>query len=96
MQGYIGHSPFHSGSVALFLNLSTFHVSLQFHVVFDDEFSTVTFMREGTIPPNWTDPVQRSLQIDELDNIDLKDTWFSTDFEECPRRTPTPVPRVAP
>ena len=49
---YIGHSTFHAGSVALVLNPATGHVSPQFHVVFDDEFSTVPFMREVTIPPN--------------------------------------------
>ena len=42
---YIGHSPFHAGSVALVLNPETGHVSPQFHVVFDDEFSTVPFIR---------------------------------------------------
>jgi len=38
---YLGNSPCHAGSVALVLNLCTGHVSPQFHVVFDDEFSTI-------------------------------------------------------
>ena len=38
---YLGHSPFHAGSVALVLNPTTGHVSPQFYVVFDDNFSTV-------------------------------------------------------
>ena len=38
---YLGHSPFHAGSVALVFNPSTGRVSPQYHVVFDDEFSTV-------------------------------------------------------
>ena len=38
---YLGHSHRHSQSIALVLNLKTGHVSPQFHVVFDDEFSTV-------------------------------------------------------
>ena len=42
---YLGHSPFHSGSVALVLNPATGHVSPQFDVVFDDEFSAVPFMK---------------------------------------------------
>ena len=47
---YLGHSEFYSRSVALVLNPATDHVSPQFHMVFDDEFSTVTFIREGKIP----------------------------------------------
>ena len=53
------HSPFNSISVALVLNPETGHVSYQFNLVFDNDFSTVPFMREGTIPPNWIDLVQR-------------------------------------
>ena len=54
---YLGHSPFHAGSVAMVLYLGTGHVSPQLHVGFDDEFSTFQLMREGTISPNWTDLV---------------------------------------
>ena len=57
---YLDNSPFHVGSVALVLKSATGHFSTNFHVVFDDEFSTVPFMREGKIPPNWTDLVQCS------------------------------------
>ena len=46
---YLGHSPFHAGLVSLILNPETGYVSPQFYVVFDDEFSTVPFMREGII-----------------------------------------------
>ena len=35
---YLGHSPFHAGSVALVFNLTTGHVSPQYHVVFDNDF----------------------------------------------------------
>ena len=35
---YVGHSPSHTGSVALVLHPSTGHISPQFHVVFDDDF----------------------------------------------------------
>ena len=75
-------------SVALVLNPGTGHVSHQFHVVFDDDYSTVTFMREFKIPPNWTDLVQRISQSFEPDHIYLKDTWFTTDIEKYPRETP--------
>jgi hypothetical protein len=52
---YLGHTPFHAGSVALVLNPSTGRVSPQFHVVFDDEFSTVEYMAARTVPANWPD-----------------------------------------
>ena len=50
---YLGHSPMHAGSVALVLNPKTGYVSPKFHVVFDDTFSTVSHMRDETIPPTW-------------------------------------------
>ena len=56
-------------------------------MVFDDEFSTVKLMREGTIITNWTDLVQLISQSGAPDNIDLKDTWFNTDIEEDTRKT---------
>ena len=57
---YVGHSPHHSGSVALVLNPKTGLISPQFHVVFDDDFSTVPHLRSGTVPPNWAELVQNS------------------------------------
>ena len=65
-------------------------------MVFGGEFSTVAFMREGTIPPNWTDIVQCSSQSGAPDNIDLKDTWFIRYVEGYPVETPIHDPRVAP
>jgi len=44
---YVGHSPLHAGSVVLILNPRTGHVSTQFHVVFDDHFTTVPFMKKN-------------------------------------------------
>ncbi len=39
---HLGWSPLHASSVPLVLNLTTGHVSPQFHVVFDDWFTTVS------------------------------------------------------
>ena len=78
---YLGNSPFHPGSIALVLNPATGHVSPQFHVAFDDDFFKVTLIREGTVPPNWTDLVQCSSQISATENIYDRDTWFTTDLE---------------
>ena len=49
---YLGTSPFHAGSVGLVLKPETAHVSPQFYAVFDDKFSIVLFLREGTITLN--------------------------------------------
>jgi hypothetical protein len=57
---YVGHSPSHAGSVALVLNPRTGHVSPQFHVVFDDFFSTVPYMAKGEVPPHWASLVETS------------------------------------
>ena len=51
---YLVHSPSHAVSAALVLNPETGHVSPQFHVVFDDKFSTAPFIKEGTIIKNCT------------------------------------------
>ena len=64
-------------------------------MVFDDEFSTFLFMRQSIIPPNWTDIVKHSSWSGVPENIDLKDTWLATYFEEDPRETPTHSPGVA-
>eukprot|EP00957_Ditylum_brightwellii_P141676 10793520-Ditylum_brightwellii.AAC.2 len=49
---YLGHSPVHAGNVALALNLQTVHVSPQYHVGFDDEFTTVPYLQSDEEPPN--------------------------------------------
>ena len=49
---YVGHSPIHAGSVALVLNPKTGLISPQFHVVCDDNFSTVPHLCVGTVPQN--------------------------------------------
>ena len=65
-------------------------------MVFDDEFSTVPFMREGTIPPNWTDLVQCGSQSGAPENIEPNDTWLNPYIQEYPSKNPTHLPRVTP
>jgi hypothetical protein len=50
---YLGHSPVHAKSVALVLNLSTGLVSPQFHVKFDDHFSSLKDT-PPTVSERWT------------------------------------------
>ena len=58
-------------------------------MVFDDEFSTVPFMREGTIPTNWTDLVQLRSQSCTPYSICINDACFTSDIEEYPSETPS-------
>ena len=71
---YLGHSPAHAGSVALVMNPKTGLVSPQFHVVFDDTFSTVPHICAGTIPPNWDQLVRNSSELVTDENYDLSRT----------------------
>ncbi|KAL7461231.1 hypothetical protein ACHAXS_001651, partial [Conticribra weissflogii] len=75
---YVGHSPVHAGSVALILNPTTGHISPQFHVVFNDTFSTVPHMREETVPPHWAELIWNSAELATDENFDLAQTWFQT------------------
>jgi hypothetical protein len=60
---YFGCSPSHASNVALILNPRTGHVSPQFHVVFDDEFTTVPYLCTSMVPPHWADLVRSSATI---------------------------------
>ena len=74
---YLGHSPFHARSVALVWNPNTGRVSPQYHVVFDDDFSTVTFMETGKIPTNWEDLVKYSSERATTKYVTFSDTWLN-------------------
>lgn len=79
---YVGHSPCHAGNVDLVLNPATGHVSLQFHVVFDDNFTTVPYMRNGTIPPHWALLVKVSSQLSTDEDFSIAETWFEKENQE--------------
>jgi hypothetical protein len=76
---YIGHSPAHAGLVAMVLNPWTGHVSPQYHVVFDDLFTTVSFMEKSKLPPNWANLVEKSCEKDTNEHYDLAKTWLFPD-----------------
>ena len=59
---YFGQSTVHANSVALVMNPKTGHVSPQFHLVFDDEFTTISHKRNVTVTSNWYDLVDQSLE----------------------------------
>ena len=72
---YLGHSPFHAGSVALLLNTITGNIFPQYHVVFDDTFSTVEHMRKGTVPGNWKNLVEDHLELATQEKFILAKEW---------------------
>jgi len=74
---YVGHSPLHAGSVAMVLNPSTGHVSPQFHVVFDDDFKTVPFLRSGIEPPMWKQLVKDKSEMVTEEAYNLASMWLT-------------------
>ena len=74
---YLGHSPFHVRSVTLVCNPNTGQVSPHYHVVFDNDFSTVPFMETGTIPTDWEDIVKYSSERATTKDVTLADTWLN-------------------
>ena len=49
----VGYSPVHSSDVPLVLNLQTGSISPQYHIVFDDLFSTVQSLSVSEEPPTF-------------------------------------------
>ena len=68
---YLGHSPFHIGSVALVLNNITGNVSPQYHVIFDNTFSTLEHMRKGTVLGNCKNLVEDHSELATQENFNL-------------------------
>jgi hypothetical protein len=71
---YVGQSPSHASNVALILNPRTGHISPQFHVVFDDDFTTVEYLCKMTVPPHWAELVCSSAEI-QLHTEHQANTW---------------------
>ena len=78
----LGRSPFHASNIALVLNPKTGLVSPQFHVAFDDDFTTVPHLRKGTVPKNWELLVQNSRERSTNEFYDLTKTWFQATPDE--------------
>jgi hypothetical protein len=73
---YVGRSPSHASNVALILNPRTGHVSPQFHVVYDDDFTTVPYLRSAEAPPHWAELVATSSHL-EVHTERQVGTWQS-------------------
>ena len=62
------------------LNPSSGHVSPQYHVVFDDDFSLIPSLRTSTVPSNWADLVARSTESVTSDDVDSSKLWFEQNY----------------
>ena len=79
----MGFSKMHSTQVGLVLNLLTGSISPQFHVVFDDMFSTVTSSTSAD-PEVWIRLVTSrnsriQVMLDQEDDPELDDEWLTAD-----------------
>ncbi len=52
------------------------HVPPQFHVIFDDDFTTVPYLRSSQVPPFWADLVRASTKLHVYTKRQV-DTWQS-------------------
>ena len=73
---YLGRYPAHAANVALVLYPKTGLVSPQFHIVFDDDFTTVPYLQKGAFPPNWNKLGIGSQEKSTDEFFDLTKTWF--------------------
>ena len=73
---YVGRSPSHAANVALIFNPRTGHISPQFHVIFDDDFTTVPSLRTSQVPPFWAELVCASSKLHVYTERQV-DTWQS-------------------
>eukprot|EP00957_Ditylum_brightwellii_P203038 15332964-Ditylum_brightwellii.AAC.1 len=57
-----GNLSAHACNVHLILNPRTGHMSPQYCVVFDNTFSTIPYLQDGTVPPFWSELVETSTE----------------------------------
>ena len=64
----MGRSKKHASSIELIRNIWTGNISTQFHVVYDDFYTTVTANDEAVIPNTWNDLIRFSREnlLDEV------------------------------
>jgi hypothetical protein len=89
---HLGFSPEHASSVPLVLSTTTGLVSPQFHVVFDDYFSTTNCLRTNVLPSHWSTLLSTSASKFVDNNFDsspfVDSSWFT---DTPPASSTTPV-----
>ena len=84
----MGFSRFHSTLVGLILNPRTGTISPQFHVVYDDTFSTVHHNQDMHASEQWnklfTSPFSRvRIFLDQTDDPELSEEWLTTEERQA-------------
>jgi hypothetical protein len=65
----------HSTEVSLVLNTTSGSITPQFHVVFDDEFSTVASLEREDEPPSfWSEPCLKNVVFIPVETADGHET----------------------
>ena len=78
---YVGRSPIHAGNVSFILNPSTVQISPQFHIVFDETFSTVPSLKNGSFPASWTFICENNRELATYEDFTLADLWSKSERE---------------
>ena len=73
--------PCHAGSMALVLNLKYDFIRPQFHLVFDDEFTTVPYLKGSIEPPNWPHLIKYVSENSTDDQENLSYEWLHPDSD---------------
>jgi hypothetical protein len=63
------------------LNPKTGLISPQYHVVFDDNFTTIPNLRVGSKPSNWEELVRSSTEVATERDYDITRTWFKQESD---------------
>jgi hypothetical protein len=90
MAVYLGRSPQHASNVPLVMNIKTGLVSPQYHVVFDDHFTTTQCLATNVLPAHWKLLFQERSENVLADNPILQDSHILGPEWES-NATPTPL-----
>jgi len=98
---YLGYSPHHASTIPLVYSPTIELVSPQYHVIFDDKFTTVNCLHTNNIPTHWPYLFNTSA-ISHVDNDFTKTSFYqSSTFNDpsssLPRREqPCDIPDTSP
>ena len=92
---YLGHSTHHTANVAWVMNIKTHHISPQYHIVFDEGFTTVGTQNTMCMPHNWQELYEQTKKnfLLEEDVEILQDPSKHTMQEEWIHSNVSPPPQ---
>ena len=72
----LGRSQAHASNIVLVSNMKTAHVSLQFHVVFGDDFTEVSYLKKSIVLPKRDKLAKGSEEKTRSKFYNSTATWF--------------------